>query len=38
MELGRGVDTDTPEQFAALIQSEILKWGRLIKELGVRPE
>jgi len=30
--------SNTPEQFAALIQSEILKWGRLIKELGVRPE
>jgi tripartite-type tricarboxylate transporter receptor subunit TctC len=30
--------SNTPEQFAAYIQSEIVKWGRLIKELGVRPE
>jgi tripartite-type tricarboxylate transporter receptor subunit TctC len=30
--------SNTPEQFAAYIQAEIVKWGRLIKELGVRPE
>ncbi len=30
--------TSTPEQFAAYIQSEIAKWGRLIRELGVRSE
>ena len=28
----------TPEQFAAFIKSETLKWGRVIKTAGIKPE
>jgi len=35
---GADVASDTPEQFAAYIKSEIAKWGKLIKELGVKSE
>ena len=28
----------TPDQFAEYIRSEIARWGRVIKEAGVRPE
>ena len=28
----------TPEQFAAYIQSEIAKWGKVIREAGIRAE
>jgi len=37
-EQGADAASNTPEQFAAYIKSEITKWGRLIKELGVKPE
>lgn len=29
---------DTPEQFAGLIRAELVKWARVVKETGVRPE
>src|SRR5262245_23385898 len=29
---------DSPEEFAAHIKSEIAKWGRVIREAGIRPE
>ena len=29
---------NTPEQFAAYIQSEITKWGKVIREAGIRAE
>ena len=29
---------NTPEQFAAYIQSEIAKWGKVIREAGIRAE
>ena len=35
---GADVASNTPEQFAAYIKSEIAKWGRLIRELGVKSE
>ena len=35
---GADVASDTPEQFAAYIKSEIAKWNKLIKELGVKSE
>jgi tripartite-type tricarboxylate transporter receptor subunit TctC len=35
---GADVASDTPEQFAAYIKSETAKWGKLIKELGVKSE
>jgi tripartite-type tricarboxylate transporter receptor subunit TctC len=35
---GADVASNTPEQFAAYIKSEIAKWGKLIKELGVKAE
>ena len=35
---GADVASDTPEQFAAYIKSEIAKWSKLIKELGVKSE
>ena len=28
----------TPEQFAALIKSESVRWGRLIDQLGIKPQ
>lgn len=28
----------TPEQYSAYLRSEILKWGKVVKESGVRPE
>jgi len=27
----------TPEQFAAYLKSESARWGRLIKEIGIKP-
>jgi tripartite-type tricarboxylate transporter receptor subunit TctC len=35
---GADVALNTPEQFAAYIKTEIAKWGKLIKELGVKSE
>jgi tripartite-type tricarboxylate transporter receptor subunit TctC len=29
---------DSPEEFAAYIKSEIAKWGKLIRDAGIRPE
>ena len=28
----------SPEQFAAVVKSEISKWGKLIKDAGIRAE
>ena len=28
----------TPEQFASLIKAESLRWGRLIDQLGIKPQ
>jgi tripartite-type tricarboxylate transporter receptor subunit TctC len=28
----------TPDQFAATIQSEMAKWGKLMKDVGIRAE
>jgi len=35
---GADAVTSTPEQFSAYIKSEIAKWGKLIRELGVKAE
>jgi tripartite-type tricarboxylate transporter receptor subunit TctC len=37
---GAGIEIQggTPEQFAAVIQSEVDKWGRIVKEAGIQPE
>jgi tripartite-type tricarboxylate transporter receptor subunit TctC len=35
---GADVASNTPEQFAAYIKSEITKWAKLIRELGVKSE
>ena len=35
---GADAASDAPEQFAAYINSEIAKWAKLIKELGVKNE
>ena len=37
-EQGADVASNTPEQFAAYIKAEIVKWAKLIKELGIKPE
>ena len=37
-ELGADIVTDTPEQFAAYIKSETVKWAKLIRDIGVKPE
>ncbi len=38
--VGAGIEIQggTPEQFAGVIQSEIEKWGRVVKEAGIQPE
>lgn len=28
----------TPEQFAALIKTELVKWAKVIRESGIKPE
>ena len=33
-EQGAGVHSETPEQFAAFIQAESVKWGKVVKESG----
>ena len=35
---GLEIATSTPEQTAAFVKSEIAKWSKLIKELGVKSE
>jgi tripartite-type tricarboxylate transporter receptor subunit TctC len=37
---GAGIEIQggTPAQFAAVIQSEVDKWGRIVKEAGIQPE
>jgi tripartite-type tricarboxylate transporter receptor subunit TctC len=37
---GAGIEIQggTPAQFAAVIQSEVDKWGRVVKEAGIQPE
>ena len=37
-DLGAEIVTDAPEQFAAYIKAETAKWGKLIREIGVKPE
>ena len=38
--LGSGIETagSSPEQFAAIIKSDTVKWGKVFKDAGVRPE
>jgi tripartite-type tricarboxylate transporter receptor subunit TctC len=38
--VGAGIEIQggTPEQFASVIQAEIDKWGRIVKEAGIQPE
>jgi tripartite-type tricarboxylate transporter receptor subunit TctC len=35
---GIQIQGGTPEQFAAVIQSEIEKWGKVVKDAGIQPE
>jgi len=35
---GAEVVANTPEQFSAYIRAEITKWGKVIREAGIRPE
>jgi tripartite-type tricarboxylate transporter receptor subunit TctC len=37
-DLGAEIVTDTPEQFAAYIKTETVKWAKLIRDIGVKPE
>jgi len=30
--------TNTPEEFAAYIRQEIAKWGKVIKDAGIKPQ
>jgi tripartite-type tricarboxylate transporter receptor subunit TctC len=36
--IGGDVTTSTPAEFAAKIRSEIAKWGKVLKDAGVRVE
>lgn len=36
MAAGNDARSTTPEEFAAVIQADMTKWGRLIRELGIR--
>ena len=38
IDLGTEVVAESPEHFAALIKSELVKWSKLIKEAGIRLE
>ena len=38
VDLGTEVVAETPEHFAALIKSELVKWSKLIKQAGIRLE
>jgi tripartite-type tricarboxylate transporter receptor subunit TctC len=33
---GYEADTDTPQEFAAFIKSEIVKWGKVVRAAGIR--
>ena len=35
---GSEVLAGSPEAFAAFIRNEIVKWGRIIKEAGIKPQ
>jgi tripartite-type tricarboxylate transporter receptor subunit TctC len=35
---GIEIQGGTPEQFGEVIQAEIDKWGRIVKEAGIQPE
>jgi tripartite-type tricarboxylate transporter receptor subunit TctC len=37
---GAGIEPQggTPEEYAALIKSDLVKWGKVIKEAGIQPE
>ena len=37
-DLGLEVVGNSPDEFAALIKSEIPKWAKLIKESGIKPD
>jgi tripartite-type tricarboxylate transporter receptor subunit TctC len=30
--------TSTPAEFGAFVKSEITKWGRVVREAGIKPE
>ena len=36
--VGVQIQGGTPERFAAVIQSEVDKWGKLVKDAGIQPE
>ena len=36
--LGAEPGGDTPQAFAAFVSAESERWGRIIKEKGIRPE
>jgi tripartite-type tricarboxylate transporter receptor subunit TctC len=35
---GIEIQGGTPEQFGSVIQAEVDKWGRIVKEAGIQPE
>jgi tripartite-type tricarboxylate transporter receptor subunit TctC len=37
-QLGVEIVGDTPEHFAAFVQAEIAKWGKVVRETGMRVE
>jgi tripartite-type tricarboxylate transporter receptor subunit TctC len=32
------VEADTPDEFARYIQSELVKWAKVAKDAGIKPE
>lgn len=38
--VGQGLEpvTSTPDQFAALIKSDLAKWAKIVKQAGIRAE
>jgi tripartite-type tricarboxylate transporter receptor subunit TctC len=36
--LGYEASTGTPQQFAAYIKAEVAKWGKVVKETGIRAD
>jgi tripartite-type tricarboxylate transporter receptor subunit TctC len=36
--VGGEIGGDTPEEFAAFVRAEMAKWGKVIKDAGIRLE
>jgi tripartite-type tricarboxylate transporter receptor subunit TctC len=35
---GIEIQGSTPQEYAALIKSDLVKWGKVVKDAGIQPE